>query len=134
MFDYSAVNWLAVVVAAVANIVINTVWYLPALFGKRWGALTGRDLTAQPAPANYVVAIVGALISAYVLALLVHATGAGSIADGALLGLIVWLGTLATTTAVGGMFEGRSWSLWGINAGASAIAFAVMGGVLGALR
>jgi len=132
VFDYSAVNWIAVLAAAVANLVINTVWYLPAVFGKRWSALTGRDLAAAPNAMNYVVAVIGALITAYVLALVAKAAGSASMGDGIALGLILWLGFQATLTAVGGLFEGRSWALWAINAGAGAVVMALMGAIIGA--
>jgi hypothetical protein len=133
MLDYSAVNWVAVIIAAVANIVINTVWYLPQLFGKQWAAATGREMNTGGNPMLYGIAIVGALISAYVLALLVHATGVGLITEGAVLGLAVAIGFIATSQAVGGAFEGRSWALFGINAGAGLIAYAVMGAILAAM-
>ena len=134
MLDYSAVNWVAVIVAAVANIVISTVWYLPQVFGKQWSALLGREVaTASGNPMLYVIAIIGSLISAYVLALVLHATGATTITDGIVVGLVVWLGFLATTQAVGGAFEGRSWTLFGINAGNSAVTYAVMGAIIAAM-
>ena len=130
MFDYSAVNWLAVIVAAVANVVIGTVWYLPQVFGKQWAALTGREINTSPNPMLYIVAIVGSVISAYVLALVIHAVGATTITDGIVTGLIVSIGFQATSQAVGGAFEGRSWTLFGINAGNSLVSFAVMGAIL----
>ena len=64
MFDYSAVNWLAVIIAAVANIVISTVWYLPQVFGKQWSTLLGREMNTGGNPMLYAIAIIGSLISA----------------------------------------------------------------------
>lgn len=133
MFDYSAVNWVAVIVAAVVNIVISTVWYLPQVFGKQWAALTGREITTSPNPMLYVIAVIGSVISAYVLALVLNAAGAATITDGIVVGLAVWLGFIATTQAVGGAFEGRSWTLFGVNAGNSAVTYAVMGAILAAM-
>lgn len=137
MFDFTAVNWLAIVIAAIANIVIGTVWYLPALFGSRWAALTGRDIAARPNPMIYVLALIGSLITAYVLALVVaivmQARGPVSLVDGIFIGVVAWAGFQATSQAVGGMFEGRSWTLWAINAGNGLVSFAVMGGILAAM-
>ncbi len=133
MFDYSAVNWVAVIVAAIANVAIGTVWYLPSVFGSRWAALTGRPISTSPNPMLYVIAIVGSVISAYVLALVVHGVGAATITDGIVTGLVVWLGFQATNQAVGGAFEGRSWTLFGINAGNGAVSLAVMGAILAAM-
>ena len=133
MLDFSAVNWLAVIVAAVANLVISTVWYLPQVFGKQWAALTGREINTSPNPMLYVIAIAGSVISAYVLALVIHAVGAASISDGIVTGLIVSIGFQVGFLAVGGAFEGRSWNLFGINAGNSLVSFAVMGAILAAM-
>ena len=137
MFDYTAVNWLAVVIAAIATLVIGTVWYLPAVFGNRWAALTGRDIAARPRPTVYVVALIGSLITAYVLALVLaivmQARGPVSLVDGIFIGIVAWAGFQATSQAVGGGFEGRSWTLWAINAGNGLVSFAVMGGVLAAM-
>ncbi|MEW5992279.1 MAG: DUF1761 domain-containing protein [Chloroflexota bacterium] len=133
MLDYGAVNWVAVIVAAVVQIVIGTIWYLPALFGRRWAMELGRDLGARPDPMLYGVAIVGALITSYVMALLVHATGVASITEGLVLGGLVGAGILAANQAVGGSFEGRSWALWGINAGNSVVSLAVVGAILAAM-
>jgi hypothetical protein len=134
MFDYTAVNWLAVVIAAIAYVVIGTVWYLPTVFGNRWAALTGRDIAARPAPTVYVIGLIGALITAYVLALVgavvVQAKGPVSLVDGIVIGIVVWAGFQATSQAVGGVFEGRSWTLWAINAGNGLVSFAVMGAIL----
>ena len=133
MFDYSAVNWVAVIVAAIAQVVIGTVWYLPQLFGRQWAAATGREINASPNPMLYVTAIVGSLISAYVLALVINAVGATSITDGIVTGLIVAIGFQLSSQAVGGAFEGRSWTLFGINAGNSLVSFAIMGAILAAM-
>jgi uncharacterized protein DUF1761 len=133
MLDYSAVNWVAVIIAAIVTVIIGTVWYLPALFGRRWAAETGREIDASPNPTLYVVAIVGALISSYVMALLVNATGVASVTEGVVLGAIVGIGIPAVNAAVGGAFEGRSWALWAINAGNSVVVLAVAGGILAAM-
>jgi hypothetical protein len=134
MLDYSAVNWLAVVIAAVAIIVISTVWYLPQVFGRRWSTLLGRELpTGAPDPMLYVVAIIGALITSYVLALFIQATGASSITEGIVVGVVAWLGFQAANQAVGGAFEGRSWTLFAINAGNGLVNLAVAGAILAAM-
>ncbi|HTK43837.1 MAG TPA: DUF1761 domain-containing protein [Patescibacteria group bacterium] len=137
MFDYSAVNWLAVIIAAVANVVIGTVWYLPQVFGKQWAALTGREVNTSPNPMLYVIAILGSLITAYVLALVfevvMSARGPVSFIDGIVIGLIASIGFQVTSLAVGGAFEGRSWTLFAINAGNSLVSFAVMGAILAAM-
>lgn len=133
MVDYTGVNWVAVVVAAVANIVIGFVYYLPQVMGNRWAAATGRTLPSagQIAPMTYLGGVVVALVSAYVLALIIHAAGAKGITEGAIWGFLAWLGFVATTTYGGVLWEGRSTNWWAINAGATVITAVVMGAVIG---
>lgn len=133
MFDTSSVSVVAVIVAAIANVVIGTVWYMPAVFGRRWAELAGRPIDTSPNPMLYAIAVIGSLVTAYVLALVVSAVGAATITDGIVTGLVVWVGFQATNQAVGGAFEGRPWMLWGINTANGAVSMAVMGAILAAM-
>jgi len=47
MPDFTQVNWLAVIVAAIANIIIGFIWYMPQVFGRRWRRPTQRLLLAR---------------------------------------------------------------------------------------
>lgn len=40
------VNWLAVIVGAVASFILGWLWYSPMLFGKKWSDGHGIDLEA----------------------------------------------------------------------------------------
>lgn len=45
------VNWLAVIIGAVAAFVVGWLWYSPLLFGKRWAAGNNLELgSAQDMP------------------------------------------------------------------------------------
>ena len=70
------INYLAVVLATVAAMLVGWVWYGP-LFGKRWRALTGDE--RPKAAVVYPVAFVANVVTAYVLA---YVTSASSIANG----------------------------------------------------
>lgn len=67
------INYLAVVVAAIAAMVLGFVWYGP-LFGKPWMQLMGftkdtiDQMKGKGMTKNYVLMMVGALVMAYVLA------------------------------------------------------------------
>ncbi len=37
-------NWLAIIIAAVANMVIGTLWYGTWAFGKSWMTLSGHTM------------------------------------------------------------------------------------------
>jgi hypothetical protein len=89
-----AVNYLAVVVAAVAAVVINALWY-SVLLKSQVNALRAADPTIggrDPAPPMYGVAIVGQLLMSFVIAVVLRATGATGLEAGVLAGLLLWLG------------------------------------------
>lgn len=131
--DYTGVNWVAVIVAAAANIVIGFIWYMPQVFGTRWSALSGRALpqVGQIPPLTYVYGVVVALVIAYVLAVVEKGLGASGITDGAVVGFLAWLGFVATTSYGSVLWEGRPVEYWMINAGNALVGLVVMGAIIG---
>jgi hypothetical protein len=133
--DFAGVNWVAVIVATVAGIIIGFVWYAPPVFGRRWARASGIDLPqpGQVQPSTYIGAVVTALVTAYVLAVLSRGLGAANPVDGAMVGVVVWLGFVATWLASGVFFERRSTEWWAINAGQAVVSLAIMGAIIGYL-
>jgi hypothetical protein len=133
--DFGGVNWLAVIVAAVAGIIVGFVWYAPPVFGRRWARASGIELPGpgQVQPMTYIGGVVSAAVTAYVLAVLIDGLGAATPADGAVVGAVVWLGFVATWLASGVFFERRSTEWWAINAGQAIVSLVVMGAIIGYL-
>ncbi len=133
--EFTAVNWIAVIAAAVAGVVIGFVWYMPQVFGRRWAASAGRELPApgSVSPVVYVGSVVQALVTAYVLALFIGALGANTVVNGLVVGFVAWIGFVATVTINTVLYEGRSVEYWLINAGYSLVSLLVMGAIIGAL-
>ena len=111
------VNYLAVVVAAVVALVIGFIWYSPRVFGNRWMAYLGTTQAqlGNPGPTGMLVGVVASLINAWALAVLALNLGGKSVTDGVLLGVLAWLGFMATITAAQISFEKKSWGLWVLN-------------------
>lgn len=126
------VNYLAVLVAAIANYVIATIWYA-GLFGKLWKRLTGiQDM--KPAPLNIVLVLVGSLLMSYVLYhsitfgnAYVHTSGVGG---GLMGGFFSWLGFIAPVTLCTKLYERKPWGLWLLDNGFWLISLLVMGTIL----
>lgn len=109
-------NVLAIVVAAIFAFGFGSLWYSPVIFGKRWARLTGQgEGMGSPGPRQMVTLVIIALISAVALAAFVSWSGATSAGEGALIGVIVAVGFLATMTVNMGLFERRSLELYFIN-------------------
>jgi uncharacterized protein DUF1761 len=109
------VNYLAVVVAAIAAIVIGFIWFSPQALGNRWTTYGVPAPPARPGASAIAVGAISALVNAWVIALLSLNLGGTTIGDGVVLGILVWLGFIATVTAAEFGFLQRRWSAWVVN-------------------
>ena len=136
------VNCWAVLVAAIANMVLGFLWYGP-LFGKQWIALMGWNAEQIEAGKvkmkkdgwkTYLLAFIGSLVMAYVLAhSLIFASaylGISGISAGMMAGFWSWLGFVAPITLGSVLWEGKSWKLWFLLNSYYLIALLVMGSIL----
>ena len=129
----SGMNYLAVLVAAVAVYILRTLWYSPAFLGKLWMAASG--LTEEKTKEGNPGLIFGAsfvleLVAAFVLAMFIGTEATFSL--GLQTGFLAGLFWVSTALGVVYLFERRSLRLWLLNAGYLTLAFTVMGGILGA--
>lgn len=141
---YPAINWLAILVAAIVIFALGGLWYSPILFAKRWIALQGRteeQMRAQAASANmpllYASAFVTALLVAWAMAM-VFAHIANDMpmnaAHGALLGAVLWLGFAASTSYATALFSGKPRQLWLIDSAYNLVSFVLAGIILAVWR
>lgn len=128
----AAINWLAVIVAAISTFALGALWYGP-LVGKAWMRLSG--MTEEKAASANMARIFGSafvlqLITAVALAMFIGANA--GLALGLFAGFMA--GALFVSTALGViyLFEQRPFSLWAIDASYQILAFTLMGGILGA--
>ena len=124
------VNYLAVVVAAVAAVVIGILYYGVAGLGDRLARLVGSTPLGRPGPAQLVIGVVVALVNAWVLALFSLNLGASSLTDGIVLGVLVWLGFMATLSGAQVAFQGRPWNAWLITSAHDVVVQVVMGAIV----
>jgi hypothetical protein len=120
MISYPDLNWLAILVAAAATVVIGGLWYAPFAFGNAWMKALGMtrekmEAARSRALPGYVLAIVGSIVTAFVVALTVKHFDATSAMDAVWVAIMMWVGYIVAQQAVGTIFEGRSWTLFGIN-------------------
>ena len=127
------VNWLAVLVAALAKFVIGGVWYSPPVFGPRWGAIVAvspEAFKARMVPAM-VTDLLASLVLAWVLANVLKFTGATGLVPGVRVSFFLWLGFVATPLLSTTVYEGRPFALFVINGGYWLVSMLVMGAVIG---
>jgi len=130
-------NWVAILVAAIASFLFEALWY--SVFLNEWIAGIGRTrewlMNSGISPAlQYGVAILCAVIAATVLSICIQASGEHSAQRGILVGAIVWLGFVATTWATEYIFEVRTLQIYAINAGFWLLDLVLMGVIVGAWK
>jgi hypothetical protein len=139
------VNYLAVLVSGVVIFVLGALWYSPLLFAKPWTRLMGKteeEMKAYMAspkakremPLMYGMAFVTALVTAWVMAIVVNHFAPPSVLRGAEVGTLCWLGFAATTSYATAMFSTQPKALWLINSAYNLVSFALAGAILGAWR
>ena len=137
------VNYWAVVLAAVSSMIVGSLWYMPAGFGKLWMKLTGvkpdrRNMPAGKMAWMYGSVFVASLLTAFVLA---HVTYLANqffqdsfLSDALQTAFWLWLGFTAVRSYVHDTFENRSWRLTLLNAAHELVTVLVMAVIIGWLH
>jgi len=144
MHPFPAVNYLAILVAAIVIFILGGLWYSNILFARKWIALQGRteeQMKAQAASANmplmYFSAFVCAFLIAWVMAhLIAHMAAVTEVTagHGALFGVICWLGFAAPTSYATALFSGKPRQLWLIDTTYNLVSFVLAGIILAVWR
>jgi Protein of unknown function (DUF1761) len=132
---FAGVNYLAIVVAAVAGWLTGAVWY-GLLFSKPWQAANNivpdksRGVTSLP----FILAFVAQVVMAWMLAGILSHLGPGqvTIRNGVISAAFLWFGFIITTLAVNNTFVGRKPILLAIDGGHWLAVMLVLGAVIGA--
>jgi hypothetical protein len=134
------INWLAVLVSAVAIFILGGLWYSKLLFARPWVRLMGKTdeelkaSTSGPAPLMFLGAFVCGLLISIVLAMLLHHFGPHGVFFGMHLGALCWLGFAAPTSFANAIFSGKPKMLWLIDSGYNLVSFLMAGAILEAWR
>jgi len=106
------VNWIAVLIGGVFNMVLGSLWYGP-LFGKAWLKAIGKSQDEIESSATmYILPFVAGLIAAYILAAMIAGLRITVWWQGVAIGTILWLGIGATGTFTVGTFEASPRGAW----------------------
>ncbi|HXA42058.1 MAG TPA: DUF1761 domain-containing protein [Candidatus Solibacter sp.] len=128
-------NWPAIVVSAVVFFAIGGLWYAPFAFAGPWMKAIGKtreDLgdSGQSLGASAVMT----LISTVFVALLISWSGAKTLSDGVLVGLVGFAAFLLPYLVNNVTFERRPAPILYINGGYYLVGFVIMGAILGVWR
>lgn len=129
--DLSQLNYLAIFVAALSAFLVGGVWYSPILFAKAWMAenkFTEEDMKGGLGKI-FGTSFVLELIMAFNMAAFIGAEA--DISFGLLAGFLAGFGWVGLSMGVTYLFDRKSFRHWAIDAGYHAVAFTVMGGIIG---
>lgn len=141
---FPAINYLAVLVAAIVIFALGGLWYSPALFAKRWIALhnkTEEQMRAEAAAANmpvmYISAFICAFIQSWVMAMVIgHMSQVAElgVAHAAIFSTLLWLGFAGATSYATALFSGKPRQLWAIDSLYNLVSFVLAGIILAVWR
>lgn len=129
------VNYLTVLVATIAAMVVGGAWYSPLLFGKQWMKLRGMDpasINGMIFPAGLMVQeFIATLIMAFVISQFAAWVGAVTLVGGLVLGAWLWLGFVVTVMFGATLWEKYPLGLFVINAGLRFVNILLMAAIIG---
>jgi hypothetical protein len=132
--SFTGVNYIAVIIAALAGFGLGAIWYM--IFAKPWMHAVGKTEADRPEGAAqvvpFVIAIVALFVMAWMLAGIMGHLGQVSIRGGAISGFFVWLGFIITSMGVNHAFSGAPTKLTLIDGGYWLAVLLIQGAVIGA--
>ncbi len=118
---FSQINWLAVLVAALAYFLFGALWYSKALFGAKWAGLVGLDMNDPDKKKGMGKMMAGTLfliiITCTALAVLVYRLDLLVISSALKLGLITGVCFASTAVSISFIYESRPTALYFIDCG-----------------
>jgi hypothetical protein len=128
ILDYLGdLNWLAIIVAAVAWFAFSAIWYSVPPLSNAW--LRAAKVTPGDGPplvALLVPTFIGYLVTTVVIALIAQAVGASELIDGLTLGIVLGIGFGVIGAAVVQIYEQKGGSYWLINGINAIIAYSIV--------
>jgi len=127
------IPWIAILIATVAAFFFGAFWYSKIAFGRTWMKEAG--LSEAACKGKNPVVLLGTtfvltLISVGVFSFCLGQPGPG-IKYGAIAGLVIGIGWVATSIGSNYLFEGKSLKFFAINAGFHIVRFMIIGIILG---
>jgi hypothetical protein len=126
------INWLAVIVLWIAHAAISLAWFSPAVFGKAWVRLSGKEM--KPAVKWIPVGFFAHLVCVFALALLVNLAGATTFMDGLALGLLTSIGFIGAMLGGELVWERIPFRLFLIRIGDQLLTLGLAGAILALWR
>lgn len=132
------INIWSVIVATVAAFLIGAIWYSPVLFGKEWMELSGqndKDISrgkTKKVIGYYVIQLITTFVTFVILSFAMSFAGVDTSSDGAIIGILAWLGLILPVHVSSLIWERRAPKLVLINTVGMLLNIVVGGAIIGA--
>ena len=128
---YYDINLIAVISAALINIIIGSLWYSRFMFGNKWASLVSKnseDLKSitKGVKKSYFISFVIALVTSYVLAHILRFGVAITVWEGIQISVWLWLGFVFASSINSVLFEKKPKELFLINSGFYLVSLVLM--------
>lgn len=110
---FTTVNLLAILVAAIVCMLFGAIWYSQIFFGSTWSRLSGAEM--QGSKLSYFIMFLAYIVLSYVMAVFMKSLGIYTLLGALMIGCIVWLGFLATTSLGMVLWDKKPLSLYILN-------------------
>jgi hypothetical protein len=131
------INYYAVVVAAILNMVVGAVWYGPIMFAKQWMEINNikpEDMqNVNPLP-MYAQSVIVTIVSYFVLALAIAVTNTVSMTGGMSLAFWLWLGFIVPVQYTANLFSSKKITAFFLDTGYQLITMLIAGGLIAVWR
>ena len=136
---WTAINYMAILAAGIASMLVGFAWYSRVLFGPAWAKCRGIDMNDPKQSQElkkgmgtvYAASFGATLLSAFAMCLLVVRIQSGGVLGGLKLGLVVWLGFTMTVQLSAARFGHKNRTLFFIDTGYQLVCYLAMGAILG---
>lgn len=137
MIPFPGINYLAIIVCAILLWILGATWYSPLLFAKKWMELIG--VKREPGKREGLLlgmtaSLIGDVVLSFILANIIVWSNTVGFRNGAVIGVLVWIGFFAAPNLPQGLYEKRPFKLFAINSGYWLVGLFVIGGILASWR
>lgn len=136
------INYLAILVAAVASMGLGFLWYSPLILGKQWMKEKGyttdslkkdqKDMSKLYG-LSFVVSLITAYVLSHVMALSQAFYGNPDLMTGLMTAFWSWFGFMMPVQITATIFGSKNWKLFGIDTGYQLVSILAVGTVLALL-
>ncbi len=118
---FSNINWIAVLVAAVSYFMLGALWYSKTLFGTKWAAAVGLNMSDPDKSKGMAKMMIGTfvliLVTCVGIAMLVTRLDLSVILSAIKLGLVTGICFATTAVSISFIYESRPAALYYIDCG-----------------